>query len=188
MLHTTTYLLPYPEGTDDMCHVADVVAEAAGIVGAELTRLEAGLQGLLNDIVVRVSTLATPTSSDYPKWTSVDIDPTGTANLIDDAYSILLPVLGEYLVGGSLDVSTSGTAGNNLQFVSDTYDVSYRDLGTPAYPAGYSGCSAQIVGNWSVSPTPIRTYLSAYWQGAGAPAEATVVKGYMYIVRLCDIP
>lgn len=192
----TLALLPYVTTwtdiavTDSPCDFPDEFNAASAAACAAMVALEADINLLTNPPAVRVSaTSGAVTSSSIIPMSTVDIDPTGLADLVADPDSVNLDPMGLWMTGHAINAQYSGTEGNDVRVGSGLNILNTsiaRDLNTTNNPPGGGGvaCAGALEVSGPVSISRISAL--ALISGVGAPANAVVLKATEYMFRVSD--
>lgn len=190
-------LLPYTsswislDDADAPCDLPAAFNAASDAACSAFTAFETDLDSLVNPPAARISaTSGVTTNSNLVPFSSVDIDPTGIADLVADPDSVTLLPIGVWITGHAVNVGYSGTDGNTVSMGSSTnsaFSQYCRDSPTSKNPPDGGGAAAVSSLTWSQSVTvPSRLGTEVYITGVGAPTEPTILKATQYMVRLSD--
>jgi len=179
--------LPYPVATDRPCDFAAKAREGLNALSVKLTGLKDDIDAVFNRQAYRLSNnnFSVAQGAKFA-WSSVDIDPTGIADLVIDPNSVTLPD-GLWITGASSITAYTGTAGNHIAiFAGDAaYGSSSRDMDATGYPTA-GGTSTDFSYVHEAVPWNQFIYVQMISAGVGVPDPQTVVFARCYAVRMCD--
>lgn len=189
-------LLPYTsswlslDGSDEPCDFPAAFNAASNAACAAFTALQADISLLVNPPAARISAASgTDLLNNQVVFSSVDIDPTGLADLVADPDSVPLTPGGVWVVGHAVNVEYSGTDGNKVEVSSSndsTFGITGRDMPASKNPPNGGGVVAVASVRTASYTSTTREGTAVYVTGAGVPAGLGVLKATQYMFRVSD--
>ena len=176
-------------GTDDPCDFPTEFNLVSNSACAAIAAIDAEILSISNAPAVRLSaTSGVVTVDSTIPFSSVDIDPTGIADLVSDPYSVTT-VPGIWAHGHNVNTQYSGTGGNQIQFGStdnSLQGMSVRDMDATDNPSGGGGAGGASSLSISDTSSILRVGTEVSITGIGTPAQATILIATEYLFRVSD--